>query len=210
MLIIIIIYQELGHVSFEHKANLENQKNRDMVKINSLDALKKYIWDYLGIFPNEFLPEIHQSLRVQVFEMPSLHIRWSYLAPPYTVSATWMGELWGKTLGTHGKGQGRRWQGKKNYSKIIFHILIQAWDVQDDVEVGQGRQLGNHKQGSPLLSSLQRCPENPRDFSHKKSLKNNCMALIFCPRYLSGWCSPDVPFVSFQSLLYINSSVHDE
>ena len=40
--------------------------------------------------------------------------RWPHLALTCSVLATWMGELWGKTLITHGWGRGRRWQGKKS------------------------------------------------------------------------------------------------
>ena len=107
-----------------------------------------------------------------------LDIRCSNLAPNYSALATWMGEHWGKTLGTHGGRWGRRWQGKKNYFGnrpwVFYLFFFQARDISAHVEVGQKRKLGKHPRGSRLLCSLRGRQERRRNCSHEKSLKYNC------------------------------------
>ena len=67
-----------------------------------------------------------QSNIFNIISWPFL-VSWSFLAPNYSVLATWMGEHWGKTLGTHGGGRGRRWQGKNDYFEKKYSWFPLFW-----------------------------------------------------------------------------------
>ena len=78
-------------------------------------AKKEYLpgLPWIGSFINLFNDQL-KYLVANPVQTNILNIRWSYLGPTYSVLATWTEEHWGRTLGTHGGGRGRSWQGKKN------------------------------------------------------------------------------------------------
>ena len=71
MLIIIIIISGAWPRELRAQGKPGKPEKQRYGKNQLLRRSQKKIWDYLGIFPNEFLPEIHQSLRVRFFKCPA-------------------------------------------------------------------------------------------------------------------------------------------